>query len=336
MKKIDETVYAYPCSIIKAHESKFLTKADLQKLLDAKTINQAMSILADFDYGDGKELANPRDFEKVITIAQGGAYELVASIVPAEVRELLNIFLYPTDYYNVRVILKAEALNLDPSSMLTYGGSIDKDKLVEMMRERNFTLMSSTMRDAITNVMELFAKSNDPQIIDVLLDKACSKDMLETAMEYGNEFIINCIKLSLDIINVCTFVRLREINKPSSFYQKVFLEGGNLNEKVLIDAWEDSYSQVADKLEPFGFKDLVLEAMVQSLSGKYVKLERAADNMLLKFVKDAKYVTFGIEPLIGYIQAKNIEAVNIRLILTGKIANLPKEIIEERLRDTYV
>ncbi len=336
MKKVEETAYAYPCSIIKAHESKLLTKADLQKLLDAKTVNQAMSILADFGYGDGKELANPRDFEKCISNALGEAYLLIHSIVPAEVRDLLDIFLYPNDYFNLKVILKAEALNIDPSDLLTSGGSIENDKLLEIMRERNYVLMSSTMRDAVINVRELFAKSNDPQLIDILLDKACSEDMLEKAMEYGNEFVINCVKLSLDIINVSTFIRLREMNKPSSFYQKVFLPGGSVSEKILVDAWEDTYSQVADKLEPFGFKNLVTEGAVQSLNGKYVRLEKAGDNMLLKYIKDAKYVSFGIEPLVGYVQAKNIEATNIRLILTGKIANIPNEITEERLRDTYV
>ena len=51
--------------------------------------------------------------------------------------------------------------------------------------------------------------------------------MLKAAEEVENEFLIGYVRLLIDILNVITFVRLRQIKKPWTFFQKVFLEGGS-------------------------------------------------------------------------------------------------------------
>ena len=335
MEKIKPTEYAFPCSVIRANEKKILSKGDLMKVLEVKTVQQAMNILNDFGYGDGKELLNQRDFDNDLRKALDEAYKLVFGLAPN--KEEVEIFLYPNDYHNIKVIIKSEALNLDPKDLLVDTGRIPKEKLLEMMRERNFIFMSANMKEAVKEALEMFSKGQDPQEIDIILDKACYKDMLDMATKQGNQFIIDYVKLSIDILNVSTFVRLREILKPWSFFQKVFLNGGNVSEKILVNSWEDAYNQVAEKLAPFGFKELLSEgAGAVSLEGKYIKLEKIADNMKLKFAKDAKYVPFGIEPLVGYLIAKEMEVKNLRMIMTGKIADVPIDITRERLRETYV
>jgi len=71
-------------------------------------------------------------------------------------------------------------------------------------------------------------------------------------------------------------------------------------------------------------------------SGSFSHLEKLFDDHLLSFVKKAKYITFGIEPLIGYLVAKEMEVKNLRTIMVGKFNRLSQEIIKERLRESYV
>ena len=52
-------------------------------------------------------------------------------------------------------------------------------------------------------------------------------------------------------------------------------------------------------------------------------------------MKESKYISFGIEPLIGYLAAKESEIMTVRIIMAGKLAGIPAELIKERLRDTY-
>ena len=63
MAKIKEDQYAFPCAIIRANEKTLLDPAALDRVLESDQIDQAMNVLAEFGYGDGKELASPRDFE---------------------------------------------------------------------------------------------------------------------------------------------------------------------------------------------------------------------------------------------------------------------------------
>ena len=50
----------------------------------------------------------------------------------------------------------------------------------------------------------------------------------------------------------------------------------------------------------------------------------------------AKYVAFGEAPLVGYLAAKETEFTAVRIIMTGRLAGLPADIIRERLREAYV
>ncbi|WP_191980816.1 V-type ATPase subunit, partial [Clostridium haemolyticum] len=64
--------------------------------------------------------------------------------------------------------------------------------------------------------------------------------------------------------------------------------------------------------------------------------EKLCDNFIMNFIKDAKYISFGPEPLIAYILAKENEIKIIRIIMVGKINNIDSQVIGERLREIYV
>jgi len=55
----------------------------------------------------------------------------------------------------------------------------------------------------------------------------------------------------------------------------------------------------------------------------------------MSFIKNAKRINFGPEPIIAYIIAKETEIKIIRIILAGKLNKVDSNIIRERLRDIY-
>ncbi|MBI5699296.1 V-type ATPase subunit [Candidatus Saganbacteria bacterium] len=71
-------------------------------------------------------------------------------------------------------------------------------------------------------------------------------------------------------------------------------------------------------------------------TGSLFILEREIDNYLMETLKRAKYTAFGIEPLVGFFYAKEIEHKLVRLILTLKKMKVPPEALKERLRLSYV
>ena len=61
------------------------------------------------------------------------------------------------------------------------------------------------------------------------------------------------------------------------------------------------------------------------------------DNFLMNLYKEAKTFHFGVEPIVGYIFAKENEVKHLRRIFTGKQFNLKKNlnIIERSLESVY-
>ena len=60
-----------------------------------------------------------------------------------------------------------------------------------------------------------------------------------------------------------------------------------------------------------------------------------ADNYLISFLKRAKYVVFGLEPVVAYLLARENEVKMIRMIMIGKLNGLATDLLRSRLRDIY-
>ena len=76
--------------------------------------------------------------------------------------------------------------------------------------------------------------------------------------------------------------------------------------------------------------------LAESLGESFTAFEKQCDNEIVSRLENAKYATFGPDPLIAYYYAKQAEAKNVRIILSAKASGVPAEIISERVRDIYV
>lgn len=330
-----EDSYIFCDALIRASERTFLSETKLLRAAEAKDFSASMAVLDEYGYGDGRTLENPRDFAGLLADEEKRAADLVFSAVPD--KEELEMFRYPKDYHNAKAALKAEFLGLDPMKYMSEGGRFEPAAMAAMIRERNFIFFSSEMKEAVDRAAEVFGKGGDPQEIDIILDKACYKEMLKAAENTGDGFLIGYVRLLVDILNIITFVRLRSIKKPWTFFQKVFLEGGSVPENMFIAGYEESYHQLSEKFAPYGFREIFEKGAAKAgEDGTYSLLEKMCDNKRIDYIKDAKFVSFGIAPCAAFLIAKESEVKNLRMILSGKIAGTPKEVIVERLRKTYV
>lgn len=335
MGKHREDSYIFSSALIRARERTLVPEADLIKAAEAKDFKEAMAVIEEYGYGDGKSLENPRDFVKVLNAEEEKAYDLVFSAVP-EGSEL-EFLKCVKDYHNAKAILKASFLNMSPETYVTRGGAFEARTLEAMIKERNLVFLSPEMRAAITEASEVFGKGGDPQEVDIILDKACYKEMMRRAEDTENGFLTGYVSLLIDILNVTTFVRLRQMGKPWTFFQRVFLAGGKISQGLFVSSYEENYQQLGDKFGPYGFAEILEKGAVAARdTGLYSLMEKLCDDKRMEYIKDAKFVPFGIEPAAAFIIAKESEIKNLRMILTGKIAGTPKEVIEERLRETYV
>jgi V/A-type H+/Na+-transporting ATPase subunit C len=335
LAKIKDTDYLFSTARVRSVEKNMLTRDRLEKMIDAKSIDDALKVLYDCEYGKTNEQIKAKDFESLLTDEHKKAYDFIMSIAP----ELNNfkIFLYTYDYHNLKVIMKSEYLGIELSESLVDTGSIDVKTLKYSVKERDFSNLTENMRDALNEVMDIFPRNKDPQIIDIIFDKYCYDEMLKSAKQINSKFVEDYVKLIIDSINLKTFVRLKKMNKSWDFFSKVFIDGGTIPQKTFVSSYDESFEKFADDLYSYGFRDEFLEGTrVLNETGMFTTFEKLFDNKIIQYIKASKYISFGIEPLVGYLIGKENEIKSARIILAGKIAKISPELIRERLRETYV
>ncbi|HHW49563.1 MAG TPA: V-type ATP synthase subunit C [Clostridiaceae bacterium] len=331
-----ETEYVYAVGRIRAIEKKLLDKSGIERMLDAKSPEEALKVLVDAGYGSNVgDASNPFHYENLLKEEQKKVFKLLKEIAPEP--EVFDLFLLRNDYHNIKTVLKAEFLGQDSSDILVDSGSIEVNKLKAMIRDRNFKEIPEIMKEAIEECMDLFNRTGDPQVIDVILDKANFRQMKEKAEESKYSFLINIVENMIDLTNIKIFLRTRNVGKSWDAIQKMLLPGGTVENSLFFESMNDSLEDFIKKLKqkPYG---AICEEGIESFknTGSFTGFEKLVDNYMISLVKKAKYKAFGIEPLIGYLIAKENEIKNARIVMVGKINNIPNEVIKERLRETYV
>lgn len=334
LAKIKDTDYLFSTARVRSVEKNMLTGERAEKMIDAKTTEDALRVLDDCYYGSGDAI-NVDDYEILLTEEHKKTYDFITSIAPE--LDYFKMFLYPYDYHNLKVIMKSEYLGIDASNTLINTGSIDVKNLKYSVKERDFLALTENMGNALKEIIEDFPKTNDPQIIDIILDKYCYDEMLKSAKSTNNQFIIDYVRMQIDAINIKSYVRLKKMNKSWDFFTKIFLDGGKIYEQIFIKNFDDPFDKFAENLLAYDFKEVFIEG-TEALqeTNKFTILEKLLDNKIIEHIKYAKYVPFGIEPLVGYLIGKDNEIKIARIILAGKTAGISPELIKERLRETYV
>ncbi|MDQ2085126.1 V-type ATP synthase subunit C [Herbivorax sp. ANBcel31] len=334
-KKIDELNYIYVVSRIRAIEKKLLSNLKFDRMVDSKTPDEALKTLLEADYGLKTDVKSALQYEELLKEEYNKVYQLLSELAPEP--DIINMFLMSNDYHNIKVFLKSEFSGQESTDIIVEPGSIPVKTLEIMIQDRNLSDMSSVMRNAVEDCIETFGKTKNPQIIDLIMDKAQYTHMKELAEASGSEFINDLIVIMIDICNLRIFLRIKNLKKTWDFLQKILIPGGEIDTKVFVENLDGTLENFLEALRYTRYGDFLEESIDGGdFSKNLTKFEKLCDNFIISFVKKAKFLSFGIEPLIGYLIAKETEIKNARIIMVGKINDIPNEKIRERLREAYV
>lgn len=330
------TQYAYAVSRIRAIEKKLLNRDKFDRMVDARSPQEALKVLQEAGYGNpSSDFENIWQYENLLKEEHKKSYNLLRKIAPEP--EIFDLFLLSNDYHNIKVILKAEFSGQKESNILNESGSIPPEKLKAMITDRSFSGMPEIMKKAVEECIDNYGRTSDPQAVDLILDRALYAHMRELSHSSGSRFIKDLVTILTDLANIKIFLRVKNLNKSKAFFQKVLLPGGSIEEKTFINFLDIQLDGFIDALR-YTVYGAALEEGIKSFiaSGSLTEFEKQCDNYVLAYLKKSKYVTFGIEPLIGFLMGKETEIKNARIVMVGKLNNIPGDIIRERLREAYV
>lgn len=332
---LNDTIYAYAVGRIRALETRLLDRSRFERMIDSSSVEEALKVLAESDYANAvSELGNVHDFESILIEELKNTFNTIKNISPRP--ELIAIMVLRYDIHNLKVLFKARYLGVK-SNLLIPIGSLDIARLEFAVSEEDYRDLPGLLRRAAEKISEDFLVNRDPQVIDLMLDQVLFEQLFAAARDEGSTFLEGMFVRQIDLINLKSLIRIKRMGLDREFFKKALLPHGSIPVDRLSTSLDEPLENLITALAMSDYANLVGEGVREWLEkGSASLLEKLSDDYITSYLKQAKWMPFGYEPLVGYLWAKEIEIKNIRLVLVGKINRLPAEAIRERIRDVYI
>lgn len=323
--------FAFATGRIRALEAKLLDHAKFQRMLDAADVAEAWRALAEAGYTQAAETP-VENYENALNGELHALYELVTRLSPRP--ELTEWLARRYDFHHLKVYLKAKLLGEDPSEGVIAGVGVVPLKLLEAaVNTEVWSALLPELAVAGERAMREYQNTKLTQAIDTVIDIELFS-YLKGATE-GHCFLETLIAIWADLLNLKTLVRVKLMNKDRAFASRILVPAGSLDSAPAL--MEASLETWADELRHTAYSDVLSRGLAYLAERRSLALlEKLSDDFITAYLKRAKLTLYGTEPLVAYTLAKETELKNIRIIMIGKLNGVPKETLEERLRETYV
>lgn len=328
------TDYIYASSYIRSKESKLLSAEQFRGMTEAKELEDVCKILQEAGYGTESRTLTPANYQEILRETEKDIFEEIKAL--SENHAAFDLFCFPADYHNLKVLLKAEALGVDRSELLMENGTLAPEVMAKCVHERDRMPLTENMQKALEESVDTHARTKDPQSIDVICDKYCFRDILSVAETADSAFVTGYVRLWIDTVNLKSFVRVRKMGQPWTYYDDLFVPGGEVPRQVFLSGYDEDNKHLVERFQSFALYEAISrggEAVEQE--GTFALLEKLCDDLLMRYVREARHVTFGLAPLVAFLLSRQNEIRGIRILMAGKIAGMDPELIRERLRETY-
>jgi V/A-type H+-transporting ATPase subunit C len=329
---MDRTIFAQSVSRIRFLETRMLNKAKLEALIESRDFWDCLRLLQDSIYS---EYILGASYEEGLKTALQNLYRDMYKTSP--LKELIDVLAIRYDAHNIKALIKSRVSSMDTRGILIDSGTIPLNALEAMIRDENFRDMPKIFRKYVEEALSNYKNNGDPQNIDITIDKAMYEYMLEKSSAEGFDYVLETVRLMIDITNIKAFMRVKIQDRGREFFKKVFIKGGRLDIDLFLNNMTDTIENFPNKIYHTDHFKWVKEGVEEYVKSRDLgSIEKYGDDFLINFIKKTKLMSFGPEPVIAYIISRENEIKLLRIILTGKMNNVSPDLIRERLRDTYV
>lgn len=312
----------------KAKELTLFNEERLFRMMECKDIEEAVRILIEINYAGGM-VADGNNFSDLLAEEERIVTAFVREVAPKNVG--FECFFLRNDYHNIKSLFKAKYGKIDDiTPLILPDGNYSFAQLKEWL-DADKLQFSPNVEEAVKSINKAFEAGNgSPRLIDVQLDKAMYKDIVEFLKEVKDKYILQYFQNFIDSTNILTFLRVIRIKSKFPFFQENFVEGGSLTLKQFSELNMDE-AKLAKLLTGTVYKDFFDKISDNDLS----QYETVRDNFLLKIFSVNKSDMFSVAPIVGYYLAKLNEVKVIRVVLVCIKNKVEIEEMKKRVRLLY-
>ncbi len=252
-----------------------------------------------------------------------------------EDKNLLRLIFVRYDFHNIKLLLKMKYSGNDLSADLSDTGTIGAEDLKKYIADKNEKIalpkdIALAVKKIISGLGDLAEGEADPREIDLLADKEYYVLSRKLAKNIRNNFILDFVKRQIDIANIKSLLRTKKLERDGDFLKKAMIEGGKIKTEDLASFLEKDIDNLIKFLRNYltRSEEKFLEEYAQK---KHLwQLEKGFENLEMNYIKKTKMMSYGPELILAYYYAKKNAIRNIRLIMAGKLNNIPADKIKER------
>ena len=330
-KQLKDTDYLFISSYLRTRERNLLTAARMDRMIDAATTEEAAKVLGEIGYSEFSPTSE-RELSAALAGEREKLFQDLYRFVPD--KAVVDVFKVKYDYHNLKALLKARSMGMDAQRLLLDAGRVSAAAMTKAVTEGAWDLLPEALAKAAREAAEVLGTTGDPQLADFILDRAYYAEMLSAAEDTGSEFLTGYVRTTIDAANLRSAVRTLRMKKGADLLKKVLVEGGTvpvdrIRNAALGGNLEDVYRSTTLR----SAAELGMNAVN---GGSLTPFEKACDDAVTAAAGKAKSVPFGVEAVIGYLVAKEIEFTAVRTIMSSRMAGIKGDTIRERLREAYV
>ena len=331
-KKLKDTDYLFISTYLHSRERDLLTQARMERMIDAPTVEEAAKVLTEIGYNEFNA-SSQRELGSVLAQEQEKLFQDLYRFVPD--KAVVDVFKVKYDYHNLKALIKAHAMGTDASDrLLLDAGRVSAEDMRRAVWEGDYSALPPALRQAAGEAVEVLGTTGDPQLADFLLDRAYYAEMLSAAEATGSSFLVRYVQATIDASNLRGAVRTLRMKKGADMLRRVLVEGGtiradSIQTAALGGSLEDLYRST-------NLRQAAELGAAAVNGGSLTAFEKACDNAVTAVAAQAKSVPFGVEAVVSFLAAKEIEFTAVRIIMSGRMAGISGDTIRERLREAYV
>lgn len=307
------------------------------RILDSKNGEVAVKVLTEYGFGEGVNVVNPFEFEKLCEQEEANLYKFIVDYCPKE--SALNVLTAQYDYHNIKALFKTK-----------YGKNVDYNKLVFKFTRKNVDALKEQVfadvyDDLNENQKTLCEKLDElhvagaltPSKIDIMCDKAMYSEIFAELKKLHEQTLTEQFKIKVDLINIETVIRAVEFEFAPLAIKNMIIDGGTLLGETFDYYIDGNLEKFKDAIKQTQYREAVT-ALLESGegNGRFVKFESMAQNLQMKLFKSIKYLPQeGLNQFFAYVIARQTVIDNVRIIMVCLNNKKDKNEIRERLVETY-
>ncbi|MGY3750435.1 V-type ATPase subunit [Vagococcus acidifermentans] len=317
--------------LIRVREAELLSHAQFEQLLAAKDMAAVTELLRGTryeQYAEGNLLAN---FNQVFKKEQEAMFQWLYQHAPD--KRIIHIYSSRFTFHNLKVLTKAEINDMNLDHLLLPDGLYTKASLKSAVRTKKSNELPEFLLSAIHEVFDYLERARRRQGIDVIYDRLFLTYQRQLADDIGEPNLLEEVISFIDFNNIGILARGILRGNTPTFLSTVLSSSGSIPKKELLEYAEGSLAALTEYVLNSKYGDM-FQTILDSDSQKIdvLAIDRLRDDYLTKFYEKADTTAFGPLPLLAYLNSKEIEWKNLRLILVGKVNHFSDAQIRERMR----